>query len=113
MRHKASSPFADFLHRLPRAAAIRLEAVAEGLPVRALTTLVVVTGLGIGAYVALSPLIGGPSTGQSEVAVDAAATDAEEPLAVTQAPRWTTLAVPNRALLRQGIRRRLLRQRAT
>ena len=86
MRHKASGPFADFLHRLSRAAAIRLEAAAEGLPVRALTTLVVVTGLGIGGYVALSPVMGGPSTGQSEVAVDAAATDAEEPPPTTQAP---------------------------
>ena len=86
MRHKASGPFADFLHRLSRAAAIRLEAAAEGLPVRALTTLAVVTGLGIGGYVALSPVMGGPSTGQSEVAVDAAATDAEESTPTTQAP---------------------------
>lgn len=85
MRHKASGPFADFVHRLSRAAAIRLEAAAEGLPVRALITLAVVTSLGIGGYVALSPVMGGPSTGQSEVAVDQA-TDAEEPPPSNQAP---------------------------
>ena len=78
MRHKASGPLADFWHRIPRAAAYRLEKAAKQvflsgrwppLPWR--------RAWGSAAYAALASVTGGPSTGPSESALDPANPEAE------------------------------------
>ena len=86
MRHKASGPLGDFWHRIPRAAAYRLERAATHVPVRALTTLAVALCLGIGGYAALSAATGGSSTGPNESAVDPVLPDAQAPPPTTQSP---------------------------
>jgi hypothetical protein len=86
MRHKASGPLADFWHRIPRAAAYRLEKAAKQVPVRALATLAVATCLGIGGVAALASVTGGPSTGPSESALDPANPEAERLPPTTQSP---------------------------
>jgi hypothetical protein len=86
MRHRASRPLADFLQRLPRAAAHRLERAAERVPVRALAALTVAVGLGTGGYVALAPLVDGASSGDTETAIDTSSPASDRPDLTTQTP---------------------------
>jgi hypothetical protein len=66
MRHRASRPLIDLWHRLPRTAARLLGNVATRGPVSALVALMVVLGLGTGAYVTL--VIGASTTPTAESA---------------------------------------------
>jgi hypothetical protein len=72
MRHKASGPLDDLLHRIPRAAAHWLDRTAERVPVRAVAALAVAMCLGVGGSVALASVTGGSSRGPSDAAVDPA-----------------------------------------
>jgi hypothetical protein len=72
MRHKASGPLDDLLHRIPRAAAHWLDRAPERVPVRAVAALAVALGLGIGGSVALASMASGPSSGPGKAAVDPA-----------------------------------------
>src|SRR5688572_27508733 len=86
MRHKASGPLDDLLHRIPRAAAHRLDRAAERVPVRAVAALAVVLCLGIGGSVALASVTGGSSSGPSESAVDPALPESSGPDPTSAAP---------------------------
>lgn len=86
MRHKASGPLDDLWHRIPRAAAYRLERAAERVPGRAVAALAVALCLGVGGSVALASVTGGSSSGPSESAVDPAVPDTEGPESATGAP---------------------------
>ena len=63
MRHRASRPVIDVWHRLPRAAARPLAALAAVTPVRALVGVALVLCLGTGAYVTVAAMTG-PSDGE-------------------------------------------------
>ena len=86
MRHKASGPLDDLWHRIPRAAAHRLDRAAERVPVRAVAALALALCLGIGGSVALASVTGGPSSGPSEAAVDPAPPESAGPPPTSAGP---------------------------
>jgi len=86
MRHKGTRSRSDLWRRVRRAAAHQLGEVADHLPVRTLTTLVVAMSLGIGGYVGLTSVMLAPTAGQSETALDTGSRGAERPSQDPQTP---------------------------
>lgn len=87
MQHRASRPLIDLWRRIPRAAARPLSAVAKLSPVRAVLAIMVMLGLGTGAFVAVAS-VGGDSSHR-----------AVEPEALGQRPVQTTSRAGERAQL--------------
>ncbi len=68
MQHKASGPLVTLWHRFRRGTAHVLDATAGNRRGRALVTLSVVLGLGVGGYLTIAAVTGGTSTGPPDSA---------------------------------------------